>query len=175
MLAHHHVDQCIIAVDRPIQIPPTTTHSDDTLLLQPLGWHELHLASGRGLAECCPISGIVLLAFLHERPDRLRHDQLHLVSKTAQRAGPVMRRAAGFQHDGATLLLLEKRDQLAPAQLAPDLIHGVNLKSGLGSIKAEEAAALIAEVIGEAYRVDQDSLPPIVVMVTAGGSPLYRS
>ena len=61
------------------------------------------------------IGGIVLLALLHERPDRLGRDQLHLVPKAGQHAGPVMRRTARLHDDRAGLLLLEERDQLAPA------------------------------------------------------------
>jgi len=52
----------------------------------------------------------------------------------------MMGRTTGFHDDSAALLLREERDQLVPAQLAPDLrlpglIHCVNLKSGLGGIK----------------------------------------
>src|SRR4051794_41379461 len=63
-----------------------------------------------------------------------------------QHAGPVVRRAARLHDDRAGLLLLEERPQLAPPQLAPDLglselVHGVDLKDGLGGIQADHGDA----------------------------------
>ena len=62
---------------------------------------KLHVGPGCGRAECRRIGGIVLLALLHERLDRLGRDQLHVMSKAGQHAGPMMCRAARLHDDRA--------------------------------------------------------------------------
>ncbi len=87
--------------------------SQDALLLEALDRHEPHVRPGSGLADRRRVCCVVLLALLHKGPDRLRRDQLHLVSKPGQHARLMMRRAARLHDDRAGLLLVEKRDQLA--------------------------------------------------------------
>src|SRR4029453_19616189 len=95
--------------------------AEDPLLLQALGSDEPRIGLGCGDADRRRVGGIVLLASLHERSDRLRSDQLHLVSEAAQYTGPMVRRTARFHDNGAARLPLEEWDQLAPPQLALEL------------------------------------------------------
>src|SRR4051795_8825615 len=89
-----------------------------------------------------PIALVVLPAPLDERPHRLGCDQLHLVAEAAQQAAPVMAGTAGLEEHGASRLLLEEPDQLAPVQLAPEhrpatLIEAVDLKDGLRGVQPD--------------------------------------
>ena len=106
-------------------------HGQDFLLLNVFDRHEHHVRPRCSCTKCCRVSWVVLLALLHEGSDCFRCDQFHLVSETAQDPGPVMGCAARLYDDGADLLLLEERDQLAPSQLALDLhlsglVHAVH-------------------------------------------------
>jgi hypothetical protein len=108
---------------------------------QGFGWHKLYVGPRCGCTECRRVSGIVLLAFLHEGFDCFRRNQLHVVSKGSQHTGPMMRGATRLQHDCAGFLLLKELDRFIPSQLAPDLwiailIHSMNLEDGLGGIQA---------------------------------------
>jgi hypothetical protein len=114
------------------------------LLLHTLDGHEPHLGPGPGHAQGRGICGVVLLAFFHERPDRLGRDQLHLVPKAAQQARPVMAGTTGLEDHGASGLLLEERDQLAPAQLALEhhpstLVNAVDLEDRLCGVQPDHA------------------------------------
>ncbi len=85
------------------------------------------------------ISGVVLLALLHESLDRLGRDKFHVVPGTGEYAAPVMRCTACLYNNGAAVLFLEEWHQLAPAQLAPEahfpgLVDSVDLKERLGGI-----------------------------------------
>ena len=78
-----------------------------TLLLRGFDRHEFYVGPGGGRAQRRRISGVVLLALLHERLYRLGRDQLHVVSKTGQYTAPMMRCAACLHDDPAGVLLLE--------------------------------------------------------------------
>ena len=115
-------------------------------MLQALDWDEADIGPACGLTYRSCVSRIVFLALLHKRLDRLGRDQLHLVSKADQHAGPVMRRTARLHDDRAGLLLLEEHDQFAPAQLAPDrgrsgLVYSVDLEDGFRGIQADHGNA----------------------------------
>jgi hypothetical protein len=88
------------------------------------------------------VGGIVFLAPLYKRRDRLWRDQFHIVSETGQRAGPVMTRAARLKDDYAGILLPKERDKLAPSKLASDhclsgLVNGMKLEDGLCGIQTD--------------------------------------
>jgi hypothetical protein len=141
--APHGVGQHRLLLD---QQRTSGMQGQDALLLQALGWYERHVWPGRGLADCGDVGGVVLLALLDERPDRLGRDQLHGMSKAGQHARPVMSGAARLHHDRASCLIFKEGDQLAPTQLALDLclagfVHGVDLKHGLGGIQADHGYA----------------------------------
>src|SRR4051794_17781360 len=114
------------------------------LLLHALDRHEPHLGPGPGHAQGRGIRGVVLLALFHERPDCLGRDQLHLVAKAAQQTRPVMAGTTGLEDHGASGLLLEERDQLAPTQLALErhpstLVNAVDLEDSLCGVQPDHA------------------------------------
>src|SRR3954449_4122422 len=114
------------------------------LLLPALDRHEPHLGPGPGHAQGRGIRGVVLLALFHERPDCLGRDQLHLVAKAAQQTRPVMAGTTGLEDHGASGLLLEERDQLAPTQLALErhpstLVNAVDLEDSLCGVQPDHA------------------------------------
>ena len=118
----------------------------DALLLHVLGWHELHAGPRGGIADRRRIGRIVLLSLLHEGFDRFGGNQFHRVTEAGQQPRPVMGGATSLHHDRAALLFIEERDQLAPAQFAPDLhlsglVDTVDLEHGLGCIQADHGNA----------------------------------
>jgi hypothetical protein len=64
----------------------------DALLLNVLGWYELHVGPRGGFADRGGIGRVVLLSLLHEGFDRLGRDQLHVVSESGEHARPMMGR-----------------------------------------------------------------------------------
>ena len=100
----------------PHQTFSTSEHRSTGLLLNRLRLNKTHL----WLAGCddnrLRIGGIVLLA-LNERPDILRCDKPHFVTKCRHLTRPIMGTTTGFKDNTTWFLLRHKRYELLTAQL----------------------------------------------------------
>ena len=104
-----------------------------TLLLACLGRHKPHIGSGDCLTDRLGVNRIVLMPLHIGRHVGRRH-QANGVAKRLQLARPMMRRGTGFDANQARRQLLEKRQNVAPLDLAAKhhialRIDGVNLEN----------------------------------------------
>lgn len=77
-----------------------------TLLRQTLGWHEFRIGTRGNRANGCgvgSVGGSIFLALLGEGFDRLGFDTLYAISRTGQRAGPLIRGATCFPDEFASV------------------------------------------------------------------------
>jgi hypothetical protein len=91
---------------------PRPEEDGPRLLVWPLGFYEPHFRLTCRNGDRFGISGIILLT-LHEGPDVLWRDQLHLVAICHQLARPIVSAAARFQNNNGGLLTLHKLNELA--------------------------------------------------------------
>ena len=114
-MAAHCVDQSGALTDQGL------THLQDHalgLLRDGFHRHEMHALTPGGLADRFGVVSIVLAAF-DKGFDILRRDETHRVAERGQFAGPMMRRATGFQGDDGGRELPEVGNYLPAAEIDP--------------------------------------------------------